>query len=155
MTQLLQTCRPPSIASGYEAGPLLAAVIQAKDATARVLDGPNRRATIDAMVEKAHAIGAEAIYGASDVGHCFAGAMAYASPRLRLWQPGEHAALLLVDGCVASVSGMGVAAERVSAVGATRIDALVVALWLEQRELESVPRIDRIVVLDETERQAA
>jgi hypothetical protein len=153
MTEILQRCA--STSSNDEAGPMLGALIQAKKATARALDAQHRRATVDAMVEQAHAIGAVAIYGASDVGHCFAGAMAYASPRLRLWQPGQVASLLLVDGCVASVSGVGVAAERASAVGATQIDALVVGLVIDNRELRWTPRIDRLVVLGDIERQAA
>jgi hypothetical protein len=136
-------------------GPLLAAVLEAKKQTRDLVRPERLAATVDALVERAHATGVRAIHGASDIGHSLAGAMAYASPRLRLWQPGDPGGVLLVDGVVAGLSGVRLAAERARAVGAERVEALILGALLEKASLERDSSVAEVITLGRERPMAA
>jgi hypothetical protein len=138
-----------------KAGPVLAAIIEAKRQTGHLVDAERLAGTVDALVHRAHALGARAVYGASDIGQSLAGAMAYASPRLRLWHPGEPAAVLLVDGVVAGLSGVRLAAERAKTIGAERVDALILGALPDLAVGGHDPTIAQLVTLGREQRAAA
>lgn len=109
-----------------EVGAILAAVLDAKERTRTLVDSPRLTATIDAMVARAHALGASTIYGASDIGHFLCGAMACRSDRLQLWVAGDASPVFLIDGVVAGLAGLQVAAEQLSVAGANCADDALV-----------------------------
>jgi hypothetical protein len=155
MATTLQRNGSASSAPESEVGPLLAAVIEAKRITGLLAGPEHLRDTVAALVERAHAMRPSAIYGASEIGQSLAGAMAYASPRLRLWQPGDTTAVLLIDGVVAGLSGVHLAGEHAKAVGAMDVDALIVGIVPGDREVQPDPRIGQIVTLPQLHRAAA
>jgi hypothetical protein len=148
MPATLQSSTATASRTVIETGPLLAAVVDAKRETGHLLGPEHLVGTVDALVLRAHALGAHAVYGASDIGQSLAGAMAYASPRLRLWEPREPAAVLLIDGVIAGLSGIRLAAERLKRVGAKRVEALVVGALgdLESSELRDAS-VERVLIL--------
>ena len=80
------------------------------------------------MAEQARARGVTVIAGASDAGWSLAGAMVCRDPALSLWVPRTATGVLLVDGYLASTSGMAVAIARAKALGAQQVDALILGL---------------------------
>jgi hypothetical protein len=92
------------------------------------------------MVAQAHMLGTFALYGASGDGFFLAGAMAHRSQQLHLWSPEDRGAVLVVDGVVAGLAGLRVAAGHIASTGAEHVDALVLGLltepgWAPSREL--------------------
>jgi hypothetical protein len=111
-----------------EAGPVLQAVLKAKAATIEATKGGAIRETVDALVAQGRSMGARRLFGASEIGHALAGAMAYAAPEMEIWTPGspiEH--VLLIDGALASQAGARWHMEIALAAGSERVDALVLS----------------------------
>jgi hypothetical protein len=118
------------------AGPILEGVLTATRQTQALLAPSRLQGTVEVMVSRAHALGISALYGASDAGNFLAGAMAHRSEQLHLWSPEDRGAVLVVDGVVAGLAGLHVAARRVGSTGAEHVDALVLGLLAEPgREL--------------------
>ena len=106
-------------------GALLDAVIEAKRRNGLLLLPSEFPAAIDGFVRSAEATDARAVYGCSEIGHAIAGAMAVQSASIRLWTPGQRAAVLLIDGVVAGLAGVERAQRHAEAVGATSVRALL------------------------------
>lgn len=129
VSSVLQNGKALSSHGLSEAGPILAAVEEAERKMAALFaDHESLAGRVDAMVEQAQIRGATAIAGASDAGWSLAGAMAYSSPVLSLWVPGTVTGVLLVDGYLASASGIAVAVARAKALGAQQVDALILGI---------------------------
>jgi hypothetical protein len=121
-----------------QAGPMLEAVVQATERTHDLLGPTSIQQTVDAMVARAHALGASQLHGASDAGFFLAGAMAQRSNLFRLWRPGDQGPVLLVDGVLAGLVGLYVTASHVQAVGAEPAGALFLGLIKPGQESNGV-----------------
>lgn len=153
MAKILQTDFASHSPDGH--GPLLSALIDAKEETARLLGPDEFTRTVDAMVEAALGLGPRALFGASDAGHVLAGAMRYRSSRLSLWIPPTRASILLIDCVVVGMAGLSVAAQRARAIGADRVDALVVSAGSAEDWPTMATAVDEIVVLARSVQAAA
>jgi hypothetical protein len=131
-------------------GPLLRALTDVKQQTDALLHPERFASTVDAMIGRADELGATAIFGASEVGHTLAGAMAYGSERLRLWRVGECTSVLLIDGMVAGLAGIQLATHRLRAVGAKPVEALVIGVvTLDRCPIQHLGGV-RVVALDDS-----
>jgi hypothetical protein len=156
MVTALQSSAERSGTGLDDAGPLLAAVMEANRQTAQLIVPERFAGTIDALVVRAHALGASVLHGASGIGQSLAGAMAYASGQLRLWQVGEGTSVLLVEGVVASLAGVLFVGERLKAMGAESVDALVLgSLSHGGHRRDQASSIGQVVTLEELRPAAA
>lgn len=127
------------------AGPLLRAILEARRQTRALVRADRFAETVEALVAEARSLEPSAVFGASPVGHSIAGAMVLRAGDLELWEPGEAGTVLLVDGFVASVAGLEIAAGQARSVGATAIDALVLGCVTRQRDRLSARGIRHVV----------
>lgn len=110
-------------------GPILEAVLEARAASSEAMHDGALRTTVDALVVQARLLGATRVFGASEIGHALAGAMAYAAPDVEIWIPGSRVEyVLLIDGALASAAGPRWHMEIAVATGARRADALVLSV---------------------------
>jgi hypothetical protein len=107
---------------------MLEAILSATERTQAMVASARLKESVEEMVAQAHTLGTLALYGASEVGFFIAGAMVHRSQRLHLWHPGEQGAVLLIDGVLAGLAGLQVAADHIRSAGAEHVDALVLGL---------------------------
>jgi hypothetical protein len=69
--------------------------------------------------------------------------------------PGDPGGVLLVDGVVAGLSGVRLAAERARAVGAERVEALILGALLEKASLERDSSVAEVITLGRERPMAA
>ena len=127
-------------------GPLLQSVLAARGETHAILGGDGLEDTVRGLVEAAHFMGHMFLHGASPEGHALAGAMAFCSPDLRLWTPGQANAILLIDGVLAGTTGLAATAGNVRAIGAMEVDALVIGI-LGADDALAPPGVDRLATI--------
>lgn len=127
MAKVLQKTPKPGQNSSVDAGPLLEAVAQAHAETETLLSPEHFRDTIGRLAAAISGKRTEAaLYGSSEAGQALAGAIAFSEPRFELWTPGAAETVILVDGVIAGVAGLELAADRVRALGALDVEALVI-----------------------------
>jgi hypothetical protein len=117
-------------------------VLDAEEASHALFSAPLLREVVAALAQFCERSGHSVIYGASPAGQALAGALFFAHPNAELWRPGAER-VLIVDGVLAGLDGIGLAAEHLRCFGARDLDACVVGLLSEEppqpvgvRELE-------------------
>ncbi len=109
-------------------GPLLERALEADARSKAIMSGVALREVVDEMADLVAGTGANALLGASSVGHAMVGAISYCLPSARPWAPGHVEPVLVVDVVVASVVGLDAVGQYASRMGATSVAALVVAV---------------------------
>lgn len=92
------------------------------------------------------------VHGLSDAGQRLVGALTFARPGTEPWRPGAERVLLL-DGVVAGLEGVAIAAYQLRRMGATCVDACVVQLISDENPSPDVGEL--YVLADADERNPA
>jgi hypothetical protein len=108
-------------------GPLLRLILAADAANQALFTQARLRPAVAELERLCDCTGHSIVHGLSDAGQRLAGALMFARPGIESWRPGVERVLLL-DGVVAGLDGIAIAAPRLRSMGAMTIDACVVEL---------------------------